>query len=362
MKIVHVIASLSIGGAETLLKDLAINFKNKGHDISIVVLMRTESFLPSELEIAGVSIIYAPVSKKISIRNLLFLWNYLRNNKPDIVHAHLTWDTYAAAIVKIFLKHKPVFMATEHSTFGAKRRENFFVKLLDLERWLYDKYCRVVCINNEVFDSINSTVPGIKNKCILIKSGIDIKKFSSEYLIDERLKKPAILNIGTLCNQKQQEILVRSMAGLPQIVELWLIGGGPGRFFLESLVTELNLGDRVRFLGMRSDVEVFIKKATIYVQASLYEGLSIAMLEAMAGGLPMIASDAPGMHELVVGVGELFEAGNWAQLSKMISQLLYSKSDLLKMSRASKMKASDFSIESTAESYLKLYDEEVRKQ
>jgi hypothetical protein len=360
MEILHIITSLGTGGAEVLLKDLVLIFAQKRNNVSILVFMRVDGFLATLITHRGVNITYAPANKKISLRNLFFLWKYLRKNRPNVVHTHLTWDAYALAIVGCFLNYKPVFITTEHSTVK-RRRENILIRLFNLERWMYSKYRRIICISHEVVYAFLSQLPSLRSKCILISNGVNLEKFAAEYLPEKRLQRPVIMNIGKLCKHKQQAVLIRAMTKLPSIVELWLVGGGSDRYELEQLARKCGVNERVRFLGLCVDIASLIKEATIYVQASLYEGLSIAMLEALASGLPIVGSNVPGTRELIDSVGEFFEAGDWEGLATILENLLSDHEKLQQMSNASKNKALKFSIEETAASYLQMYSCEIKE-
>lgn len=124
---------------------------------------------------------------------------------------------------------------------------------------------------------------------------------------------------------KDQALLIRALAGLPTLPwELELIGDGPLRVANERLVHQLQLNDRIRFLGERRDVAERLSKAHIFVLVSNYEGLPLSILEGMRAGLPVVASDVGGVHEAVSHeeTGLLFPRGDVEALRSVLRRLI----------------------------------------
>lgn len=351
MKILHVITSLGIGGAEILLKDLAIHLNRYGEDVTVIVLLRVESFIPSELVQNGIKIIYCPVNKKISLKNIIFLVKHLCCNHYDIIHAHLTWDFYYLALVKLLLAKKIRLVVSEHSTKSA-RRNNIFIQWFSLDKIVYSSFEKIICVTEDVRKSLVDYLPSVKNKCVIINNGIDLKRFTGIYKRSNGGH--IILCIGTLCQIKDQATLIKAMKLINE-AQLWLVGDGPDKNDLMVLVKNLGLQGRVLFLGKHNDVSKLFEKTTIYVQPSRYEGFGIAILEAMAAGLPVIASDVSGWNEAVKTAALFFPAGDEIALAKILNELLFHPDFMESLGNKCKFAASMYNIEKTAESYLCLY-------
>jgi len=360
MRILHVILELGIGGAEILLKDLAIYFKKKNIETTIIVLMHVDSHIAQFLIDNGIKVIYCPQSKKFSFRNVIFLLNHLKNNHYDIVHAHLTWEQYTLALINFFLKKSLPLIATDHNAV-MPRRDNFFVKIFSLEKWMYNHYRKIICVTPDVYESLTAYLPSIKKKCKVIVNGINLQKFSADYFVDSRIIKPVILCIGTLCARKDQLTLVKAIKLMDGDVKLWLVGDGPGYAKIKNAVTELNLEDKVFLLGQSNEIPELIKQATIYVQPSRYEGFGIAILEAMAGGLPIVASNVNGLHELIDNVSLFFSVGNENELANIVNKIIHNPGLLKELSDKSQAKARQYSIEKTADLYIDTYKEVITK-
>ena len=144
------------------------------------------------------------------------------------------------------------------------------------------------------------------------------------------------------------------MVNIPD-AHLVLVGDGPLRKEMELLASKLAIDNRVHFLGRRNDVHELIKMADIYVQSSHWEGFGIAVVEAMAGGLPVIASKVPGLCDVVGNSGILFEPRNSKQLARYIKAVIDNKELYNSLSINSSARAEQFNIEVTAKKYIDLY-------
>jgi glycosyltransferase involved in cell wall biosynthesis len=148
--------------------------------------------------------------------------------------------------------------------------------------------------------------------------------------------------------------LIRAFARVAA-AHLILVGDGPLRPEIESLVKNIGIKDRVHFLGKRSDVPQIIKMADVYVQSSQWEGFGIAALEAMAGGLPVVASRVPGLSEVVGDAGLLFKPGDSFELASMLNRLLNDDICRKKIMEKCVSRAQLFGIENTVEGYVSIY-------
>lgn len=352
MKILHVITSLGIGGAEIVLKDLVTCFSRSGVDVTVIVLLRVDSFIPEILLKNGVTIVCCPVNKKVSLRNMVFLTKHLLRNKYDIVHAHLSWEFYMLAVINIIMGKKMRLVASEHSTITA-RRSNFLVRFFALEKLIYRQYKKIICVSKDVRCSLVKFLPQVSDKCIVITNGIDLKKFSSVYRVRSEFQ--IILCIGSLYYQKGQSTLIKAIKYIPD-AQLWLVGDGPDRDELIELTKMLGLQARVFFLGECNNVLELFGRVAVYVQPSLYEGFGIAALEAMAAGLPVIVSNVSGWNGAVKSAGIFFPVGDEVALADAINKVLQQPELFNFLSAESKLAAKNYDIEKTAANYLRLYE------
>lgn len=168
------------------------------------------------------------------------------------------------------------------------------------------------------------------------------------------------LVVAHLIPEKGVEIALRALAELPSRVVLWIAGEGPERGRLERLAESLGIGDRTTFLGLRSDVCQFMQAADCLVCPSLWqEAAGLVILEAMACGLPVIASRVGGIPEFVVSGenGFLFAAGDHSAVTTHLKSLSSSETLLDETSRSARSHAvAHFSHETRVAHALSLYE------
>jgi glycosyltransferase involved in cell wall biosynthesis len=121
--------------------------------------------------------------------------------------------------------------------------------------------------------------------------------------------------------QKDHKTLIRAMAALPDRYKLLLLGQGELEGACRALAQSLGVAERVRFMGFQRGVAGFLKLSDVFVLSTNFEGLPLALVEAMACGKPVVASDVDGVRGVVDGAGLLFERGNAADLSEKLRSL-----------------------------------------
>jgi glycosyltransferase involved in cell wall biosynthesis len=160
---------------------------------------------------------------------------------------------------------------------------------------------------------------------------------------------------------KNQAMMLRALSGVlaryPQ-ARLRIIGDGPERSGLEALAGELRISGSVEFLGFRKDVGALLAESDVFLMSSHYEGISIAVLEAMCAGLPVLATRVGGIPEMVEDgrTGVLVPDGDVEAMAQAMGKLLDSSHDRQRLGAAGKeFLQREFSIDMTAERYFRLY-------
>jgi glycosyltransferase involved in cell wall biosynthesis len=151
------------------------------------------------------------------------------------------------------------------------------------------------------------------------------------------------------------------MVLLPKTVKLLLVGDGVLKKECEDLVATLKLQERVLFLGLRMDVPQLLKTVDIVVLSSKYEGLSLSSIEGMASGKPFVASDVPGLAEVVKGAGILFPPGNAEQLATAITELLENQEFYQSVADACQARATEYDIHKMVDKHITLYKSLAKK-
>jgi glycosyltransferase involved in cell wall biosynthesis len=199
----------------------------------------------------------------------------------------------------------------------------------------------------------------------LVYNGIDVDEMSAARQERQDARRElglgpddrAVISVGRLSREKDYATLLRALAALPG-PRLFLVGHGPARGELEALAAELGLGQRVAFLGERNDVPRLLAACDLFALSSLTEGISMALLEAMAGGLPVAATAVGGTPELVIPgeTGLLAPPGDPAALAQAMGALLgdVERAKALGAAGATRV-AERFSLEAMAKAYAELY-------
>ena len=362
MKILHIINSLTTGGAEKLIDDLLPLLKNNhGIDVSVLLLTDERMFFKENLEENDIPIDIVKCNKNYSFKNIYHIRKYIKTYEFDLVHAHLFPTTYWLALAtKLRIRKKPKLMMTEHSTHNRRRDKKI---LKPLEKYIYSHYDKVISISEGTQENLIKWLqPRNKDKFIVIPNGIDFDTFNQAtplnriILNDELTAKDILLcMVGSLSPQKDQSTIIRSLKHLDENVKLILVGDGPRKEEIKNLISDLGLIHRVFLLGNRRDVPNILKTIDIPIVSSKWEGFGLVAVEGMAAGKPLIASNISGLNSIVEGAGLLFEQGNEQDLAQKIKQLI-TNYEYYEATKAHCLKRSNlYNISNMAEKYNKSY-------
>lgn len=363
LRVVHVVLSLDLGGLERIVIDLVREGRTFGQLTSVVCLERP-GMLAAELESLRVPVFC--VEKPPGFRPEIFrrLRKLFRVLEPDIVHTHqigaLCYAGRAASRVGV-----PVVVHTEHGKNYASRRRT---------RWLgrlAGRYAqRFFCVSRDIAEELGTCRIVSKTKIALAPNGIDIAKFRNPAAgIDARCElgippsAPVIGAIGRLNEIKRHDLLIRAFARLKlrsPDARLLLVGDGPKRSELEQLAAELLPADCVRFVGYQSAPERYLQAMDIFAMSSRSEGMPLAVLEAWAAGVPVVASRVGGIPELIVDghTGLLTEFDDVQGLADALERLLRDQA-LAQSIRcaAGKRVETQYSLSQMAANYQREYEE-----
>jgi glycosyltransferase involved in cell wall biosynthesis len=356
MKVLQVIDTLNTGGAETLLVDLCLRWKRDGISPEVFLLHDGSPTYQTRLQDAGIHVTVSSQSRLYSPRHVGELAGLISRKRFDLVHVHLyPAQLWAATALKV-TPGAPLGITTEHNTWN-RRREHRWCRPID--RWMYSQFRLAICIGTATKSSLDAWLgPDVCPTCV-VPNGIDLTRFhqrnSPARLSDAINGAPTILCVGSLTDRKDQETLVRAIAEVDE-VHVLLIGDGPLKQAVQHVARKLRVDSRVHFLGIRHDVPELIASAELYVQPSRTDGFCIATLEAMAGGLPVIASDIPGLGDIVADCGLLFPAGDHHRLAECIRSLLLDSALRKELSARGTNRARQFSVDETAAQYQRIFE------
>ncbi len=350
MRICHVSVSLKTGGLERVLAGLAAHTNREKFELDFVAL-REEGRFASEIRNTGARVELLSAPNRWHMVNRLR--NFFRDRRIDIVHTHNTYPhlygTLAARLARV-----PIVVNTRH---GQRIGHGWKSKML----------FRLAGIWVDRFVAVSDDAAGL---CVK-EDGLPAKKVSriwngidpADFAFHGSTCIPLAICVARLAPEKDLATLIRATSiaieSVPEL-RLRIIGGGPLRPQLETLANELRLEGRVDFLGECENVPELLGSSGFYVSPSLSEGISLTILEAMAVGLPVIATSVGGNPEVVVEpeTGILVPAGCPERLALAMVQMCNKKGDWISMGKAGRRRVVQcFDVRMMAENYQSLYKE-----
>lgn len=331
MRIVHVVESLDIGGLEHVVIALAKAQQSRGDEVRIVCLWHAGALAPRA---AADGIAVTSIGKKpgLDLGAVRRLRRAIREADPQVLHSHNPMAHYYAVAAALGLR-LPCVLNTRHGMGSGRldaRRERLY-------RWALrgTHFAVSVCEAAQQRFVAHGVIPA--DKAVVVPNGIDLTRFAARRpeatvrLLDElRLPAGSTLfgSVGRLNEAKQQHLILQALRTLLDdgvAASLVLVGDGELRGALEQECDRLDLRRSVRFLGPRSDVPDLLAAMDVFLLPSRTEGYSLALVEASAAALPIIASAVGGNGEIVQdGLSGLLipsgDVGRLAQAMKALAQ------------------------------------------
>jgi glycosyltransferase involved in cell wall biosynthesis len=360
MKILLVITSLGVGGAERLVTGLADHFADVGHEVLLVRFFGDAELRPSDprVRLENLQMRRSPLgvlAAMVRFRRLV------RSFRPDVVNSHMVHPNILTRLLRL-VTPMPRLVSSAHSTNEGGRTRMLAYRLTDR---LADISTNVSDEAVEAFEQQGALRPG---RMVTIHNGIDTAAFTFDPAARERVRSevsldetvPLLLAVGRLWEQKDYPNLLRAFVGLevcPVPPQLAIVGDGPLRGELKALVEPLGMADRVHFLGVRHDVPALMAASDVFVLSSAWEGFGLVVTEAMACGRVVVATDCGGVREVVGDAGFLLPPRNAEALAVAMGRALrLSDDERERLGVAARNRVVErFSLKTTAERYLAVY-------
>ena len=371
----HIIFTLGTGGLENGLVNIINRCPPSRYRHAIICLSHAENF-SQRLTTPGVEVIELHKKPGHDIGMYWRLWRHLRRLRPDIIHTRnlAALETQALGLLMPGCKRVHGEHGRDiHDLDGSNRKYN------NLRRVLNPLIHRFVAVSQDLSNWLIETVRIAEGKVKQIYNGVDTTRFRPQTEIagketphvpenfQPNRDRVIVGTVGRLATVKNQRILIDALhqllndrGELRTTLRLLIVGDGPERSALEDQIKRLSLEDQVWLTGDREDIPQLLRIMDIFVLPSLGEGISNTILEAMASGLPVIASDVGGNPELVQEgrTGMLFPTGNTDALAHALLALAADKTLRQEMGNAAVMHIKqNFDWQRTVESYLALYDD-----
>lgn len=350
----------SLGGMERVAEAISLNLAERGYNVEVFTSNVNQPDNPKSPEFPNLTI---RRFQAVEFAHTTFAPGFIpalfRVPKFSVFHLHLSqafypeWTLLAAKLRRIpyvvhfhldlqpsgplgflFVPYKAIVMRTvlKHANaiiVFSPEQQTLIQKKYDIER------SRIIVLPNGVSDKYFSRRPIRKNS-----------------------KMPTILYVGRISSQKRVHLLIQALAKMKVHGRLIIIGGGEERASVEAAIPPA-IASRVIFTGQLApeDTLPYFKDADVFVMASKVEGMPLAILEAMASGLPIVGADVPGIKEIVRGVGILVQYPSAVTFARELDVLLSDPTKLKELSRKSLESAKHYSWPSLVSRLEQLYRE-----
>lgn len=353
MKIMQVIPYFCFGGAETMCENLCYAQKALGHDVVAVSLYNEHTPIAQRMEAAGIRILYLDKKLGMDVSMVPKLARIMQQEKPDVVHTHLDVIKYAVAAAK--LCGVKTCVHTVHNV-AEKEAEGLSQKI---NRVYYKLgWSKPVALSPEVQRTI-CQIYGLPENCVpVVYNGIDLGKCipKQKYTNTGSIE---FLHIGRFNEQKNHAGLLHAFRMLLERIpdcKLCLIGDGELRPEMEQLVEKLGIQNAVVFQGSQSNVHPFLNQADAFLLPSNYEGMPMTIIEAMATGLPIVATRVGGVPDMVEdGISALLVPCEEEAVCAACERLATDATLREKLGKAAKDRSPMFSASQMATRYCELY-------
>jgi len=379
INLLYVITKMELGGAQKQLLSLINNLDKEVYDIFLFTAK--DGFLINEVAFIDKLTLYRSIFLERSINlfkdalALSEIYSFIRKNRIQIVHTHSSkagiLGRFAAKLAKT-----PIIIHTVHGW----SFHNYQSRIINYFYLILEKICanftdKIIVVSN--FDrnrGLKNSIGGGK-QYILIRYGIDDSKFKNREGRNDVRKALGLNNtdlvVGMIACFKPQKApldfikLAAAIKGRFSDVKFILVGDGVLRKKVSDLVKKLNLENQVVLSGWRDDIPLILSAFDVFVLTSLWEGLPIAVLEAMACGVALVATDTGGIGEAVIDgqTGYLAQTGDIVSMQDKVEELLKNsrrRDEFIRLSKAV-IDSQEFSLSNMVKNTQGLYSDLLKE-
>jgi len=279
INILQLSTGLGVGGAEKVILELSKSINNQKFDNKVIGLSNSLGLNYRFKEEEIKTTILNEKKSLVGFKNMIsFVNKFVKDNKIDIIHAHMTHAMFVAVAVKLFNPHIKIVFTSHSVNVGSKFREMAIFLLKPFR-------------NADIIFSKEQLGAKYKSNYFIIANGIDTKAYQ---LNCKKSKKFTFLAIGSLREPKNHIHLIQCAALLRNKFQfqILIVGEGPLRNTLEEAIEKYQIQSYIKLLGLRSDIPELLNTSHCFVMPSLWEGMPISILEAGAANLPIISTPA----------------------------------------------------------------------
>ncbi|MCP4458994.1 MAG: glycosyltransferase family 4 protein [Cytophagales bacterium] len=361
MKVLHLSSESTWRGGEQQIIYLVEETRKLGVDA--IIGCRENSEVEKYCKNNQLPFVSLPFKSAYDISTAFRIVKYCRNEKIQLVQTHTSKSHTMSVIAGLFGLNIPQIL-TRRVDFPIKN--NWFSRF----KYNYSKIKRIICIS-ETINKMTAVDIKEKSKLITIHSGVDINKFSpyftSDWLrLNFKIKKDTVVigNTSAISDQKDYFTFVKAAQRLinqKKDVHFFIVGDGPTRPAIEQFVKEKELVDHITFTGFVDNINELLPALDIFLFTSKTEGLGTSVLDAMAANVPIVATAAGGVPEMVEHEknGLLYQVGDVEGITEGVERFLADRELAKSLADEAQKTVKNFSKEKTARRTLKVYNEIV---
>jgi glycosyltransferase involved in cell wall biosynthesis len=334
LHVTHAVLTLDVGGLERIIVDLVREGQRLGQRVSVLCIERPGP-LAAQVEALGARVLCTGKRPGLRFNAGGIIEPALKELHPDVLHTHQVGALFYAGPAARAMG-VPLVVHTEHINPFRKTQAGYVRRQRMAWLWWWAaKYARrFFCVSEDIAEELAARRIVPRGKLEVILNGINTEPFREPFdknglrqSIGIPADAPVIGTVGRLNEVKCQDLLLRAFARVRaehSTARLLLVGDGPSRDSLRKLSLDLGIADTVHFAGYQSQPERFLAMMDVFALTSRLEGLPLAVLEAWAAGLPVIASAVGGVPDLVAHdrTGLLFPSGEEDTLVELLKIFL----------------------------------------
>ena len=353
IKVAIVLPYFGPGGAEKMVAQLAAGMDPEAFHVEVFCVYGEpqNNQMEQQLQTKGIPIHYIRKGKGFSASAVVRLFRALDAFGPDVVHTHLYACVYAA--LWPVLRHRPML----HTFHTLPEIENKRPVRRILTRWLVRKNIMTPVVLSASNQRMVAAYYGLSAEQVpVVHNPVDLARFAeASGTTDDTFR---FITVGRFSPEKNQQMMYRAFAGFLQKgydARLVMLGKGEEEANLKSLAEELGIADRIDYAGYVNHVEHYLKNADVFLLSSHYEALPLAVLEAMAAGLPVISTDVGGIRDIVTDNGLLISADDVNAMTQAMERLYLEPATRHRMADAAVRNVQAYDVSNTATGYAVLY-------
>jgi glycosyltransferase involved in cell wall biosynthesis len=348
-----VINDLGIGGAQRILADVVLALPKDQFELSVINLNLVQNDeIERELQHAGIVVFRCPFRSKKDVRRFLWLFKTIKKINPDILHSHLWFSSLLTALIGRAAGCKKV-VSTEHNTTTFDTRPGWYMALARMYLKMNQAHCAV---SKAIEAQIRLKNPDIAHKTRQIYNGIDTTLFAPDP--EKELKRPTeFLRIGTLVRDDPRKGFSVFVNAALQAADKKLNVKFMAAYWTTPGQNE-NI-DYVHINGSRESVADYMRSLDVFVLPSFEEGLGLVLLEAMASGTAVLASNIGGILEIINDDknGLLFQVGDSKELLEKLNDLISNPNKMKRLAQQGREDVVErFSLNTMVNAYTELYN------